>query len=1004
MIDRILCVCQTKGESLKWVDHLRQQIKSSRQPSQGPNVSNTSLLGGHIGPTGGVGGLGNPPPPPHVSLNHQPFELLTVWIRNQLVEGKFTREELIKMTKREYFSKSFQESHDGVASPDIKCKMRKEKKQLVRPTNKVECQFFSAAPEVNATSTSSVHEKSKPASFSYNLTVEPLKEENDYEIINNSINEENERFETPTAENKNNDTNDKPEDGNECDTRIKLSPNELEEFENDEDTITILIPDRSFTEDDGGENVERTSQESLDQLSFRGQNPFENDSEDGTSTVIGSNYGDETSSLFHENNKLLGPWGKMFPKQEISNHLHSPTNSTNYCSCNLEDLYKVPVLDSSTRLNSLPLDLGFLNQNIQGSDGIENEYVELVKNTNTKAIMRADSEETNENIHDDNTSLIYVDNSTSETSSMCVPYLPPMQIRYSDFDKMAKYAKVRDQKYIPYGLQQQTSVSSSESHEYVPYRIREIRSITPDRELLLAEFRQTNPDYASIDRNSKAPTITNEDIDEEDDIYAKLEIVENLGEPNANQKGHKKVEPNKEIDCVLSVDGIYACQCQCFPLIRKYSNKKSNLANASNSQLNQPSQENIYDDGRQAENTPHFSINTQPNFRYNSLRSFSKNGESPQLPKRNEELVSITNNSPQLPELNEERLSQGDSIKSMLEDRNAMESIEEELNESVDDALYVPITPDILRHVPNHVSINLSESNLTLSSSPQEDFDLNQNNPTLQVAEDNYGDIPYQPNSTPPYYYDSLWERYQPMEVNNNVTEDITPYVAESDMSSCAPCSTNNLSEGPKYFNESSHRENQKKSKSCKPISTSNLSCVPRKRFTKKSKKYCVTKPDENVEDIYGFTPNWPHDWNNTRACQVPLSSLSQDIYEEQQTHQNDAFISDHYGNPPFETSPTSLPIYSINRVMRNMPPHHSVLVTPEATSELYLECTLSARWLLIEKYPQNGFQMSSGGSSLPDSGWTQPYPEQPQIEHQNFAMSEDGNKKEKRKILSTLV
>jgi len=72
MIDRILCVCQTKGESLKWVDHLRQQIKSSRQPSQGPNVSNTSLLGGHIGPTSGVGGLGNPPPPPHKSVPLSP--------------------------------------------------------------------------------------------------------------------------------------------------------------------------------------------------------------------------------------------------------------------------------------------------------------------------------------------------------------------------------------------------------------------------------------------------------------------------------------------------------------------------------------------------------------------------------------------------------------------------------------------------------------------------------------------------------------------------------------------------------------------------------------------------------------------------------------------------------------------------------------------------------------------------------------------------------------------
>ena len=78
----------------------------------------------------GGGGLGNPPPPPHVSYNHQPFELLTVWIRNQLVDGKFTREKLIEMTKREYFSKSFQENHDGLSSKDIKCKMRKEKKQL----------------------------------------------------------------------------------------------------------------------------------------------------------------------------------------------------------------------------------------------------------------------------------------------------------------------------------------------------------------------------------------------------------------------------------------------------------------------------------------------------------------------------------------------------------------------------------------------------------------------------------------------------------------------------------------------------------------------------------------------------------------------------------------------------------------------------------------------------------------------------------------------------------
>ena len=77
MIDRILCVCQTKAESLKWVEHLRQQIKACRQPSQAANMSATSLVGGNAG-SNPVGNLGNPPPPPHVSYNHQPFELLTV--------------------------------------------------------------------------------------------------------------------------------------------------------------------------------------------------------------------------------------------------------------------------------------------------------------------------------------------------------------------------------------------------------------------------------------------------------------------------------------------------------------------------------------------------------------------------------------------------------------------------------------------------------------------------------------------------------------------------------------------------------------------------------------------------------------------------------------------------------------------------------------------------------------------------------------------------------------
>ena len=171
MIDRILCVCQTKTESLKWVEHFRQQIKACRQPSLAANVSASSVLGGHIGAGGGVA---NPPPPPHVSLNHQPFELLTLWIRNSLVGGKLSREELTHMTKREYFSKSFQENHEGILSKDIKCIMRKEKKLLNRPNNKVECQIFSGIPKISE----GVEKPSEDTSASYHIIIENSKKEN----------------------------------------------------------------------------------------------------------------------------------------------------------------------------------------------------------------------------------------------------------------------------------------------------------------------------------------------------------------------------------------------------------------------------------------------------------------------------------------------------------------------------------------------------------------------------------------------------------------------------------------------------------------------------------------------------------------------------------------------------------------------------------------------------------------------------------------------------------
>ena len=157
----------------------------------------------------------------------------------------------------------------------------------------------------------------------------------------------------------------------------------------------------------------------------------------------------------------------------------------------------------------------------------------------------------------------------------------------------------------------------------------------------------------------------------------------------------------------------------------------------------------------------------------------------------------------------------------------------------------------------------------------------------------------------------------------------------------------------------------------------------------------------DNPDDIYGFTPNWPHDSNNTRACHIPMSSLSQDIGEDDERQNPHFFIPgrliDHTN-----TNTPSLPIYNINHVMRNIPQHNTVLVAPETRSELYLECTLSARWLLVEKYQGNNFEISSGGSSIVEQEEKQRYPEVSMLQCE--MTSNDTPRKKPNIILSTLV
>jgi len=65
MIERILVMCPTRTESLRWVEILRQQIKCARTPT---SISSTNSSAGAAG-----GGAANHPlPPPHKAVHHVP--------------------------------------------------------------------------------------------------------------------------------------------------------------------------------------------------------------------------------------------------------------------------------------------------------------------------------------------------------------------------------------------------------------------------------------------------------------------------------------------------------------------------------------------------------------------------------------------------------------------------------------------------------------------------------------------------------------------------------------------------------------------------------------------------------------------------------------------------------------------------------------------------------------------------------------------------------------------
>ena len=982
MIDRILCVCQTKTESLKWVEHLRQQIKTCRQPSASANTSATSILGGYVG-TNSSGGQGNPPPPPHVSYNHQPFELLTVWIRNSLTGGKLTREELIHMTRREYFSKSFQEMHHGL-SKDIKCKMRKEKKQLNRVNNKVECQIFSGAPQINKD-----RDKMKYTAVPYDVTIKPLKENNcdTASIVSNIQEDSTLPFQTSISL-KPNKTSNNDED---CRGTQPNSLNSMDAIGDDEDTITIFIPTKSFIDDDDKDDSgsDRENKSRTGQDTFRCKNPFESDFEDDASTLTGSNYGDENSSLYQFSDKQLGPWGKILPNQGLTNQLKSPTNSANiYSSCNIEDLYKDANKDVATRLNSLPLNLIYSKPEdpVKTFDGNNKQPM---NNALNKELNEFSEEVTNDTGDDE--SLIYVDTTISDSSSMCVPYLPPIQLPLSDFENLSEYSKMYAGKQpksevdflgkdIKGTLSRQESSNSSTKYDLnVPYRIREIRSITPDRELRIRTVASTEGSVSidnNINLNTKQGEI-NDSIDDEGSIYAQLETSVAFSKMYLNPHEDSNTKVEKDTSCLFTAN-----DCQCLPTIKPQAYTNSILSKqnyvVSDNATDILDEEPIPRTLKQNKDRKTPSLNCFPS-NSNNRNSFETNSIN-EIQSNHDELMQKMQN---------------------LYDSQSDESIEASLAESVQ---RFHLTPDILRHVPNH---HESQNNLD-NSSQNHGMENSSSHEEMQALPlPQYNCMPVESNSSPLYYCENLWSHYNPEEPDNGYIEvsERPLYKSGQDKFSCVKCSDKNSSKDCSNNHNQMCHERTKKYKNSNVIPMSKLSCIPKKKRISKSINSCVTQDENESDDIYGFTPNWPHDWDNTRAdCHFPMSSLSQDIGEDAHKNYVDKFqFESDLPNAIIDAQETGFPICNAKRVLRNMPQHNTVFVTPEASSELYLECTLSARWLYIERQPENKLHISSGGSSIVDPTLNKPYLEESTLMIQNEEMSVTAKKKSKI-ILSTLV
>jgi hypothetical protein len=162
-----------------------------------------------------------------------------------------------------------------------------------------------------------------------------------------------------------------------------------------------------------------------------------------------------------------------------------------------------------------------------------------------------------------------------------------------------------------------------------------------------------------------------------------------------------------------------------------------------------------------------------------------------------------------------------------LYDSQSEESIDPGLDESVQITEGFPTTPDILRHVPHHLSVHDTQNNLG-SPSPNHGVEHSILNEGILAAAslEQYNCMPLESkSSSPPYYYESLWPPYNTEEPDNGFIEysERPLYISGRNRFSCVQCSDENSRTNCKYDHNKNVYRGTKKHKNYNVLFNQNV-------------------------------------------------------------------------------------------------------------------------------------------------------------------------------------